>query len=349
MKYLFPTVFITGAIVLVLEILGTRILAPYYGTTLYVWSSLITVALVFLSLGYLLGGVLADRKPDPGPLYLIIFLSGLSILFIPSMASKVLILTSPLGPRFGALASAFVLFGIPMTLLGMVAPYAIRLKTTMVDTVGATAGGLYAVGTMGSFAGALLTGFYLIPSLDIRTIIYLTSFSLFIVSGGWFLAAKRYRLLLAMPLLLVILFHLTYPAPAMAADSDPLIVYKTESLYGQIKVVDYRDGRYLLFNGASQTIIDKRTGESRLQYSYGFYHSIYLNPKAETALLIGLGGGAVPKKFTELGVDMDVVEIDPKVVDIAREYFGFTGDVIERQALYQKHRPRVRHHLIRRL
>ena len=322
--YLYPTVFITGGIILVLELVGTRVISPFYGTTLYVWSSLITVTLVFLSLGYFLGGKLADRKPDPDGLYILIFLAGLGILLIPLMSSEILSLTNPMGPRYGALASSFVLFALPMTLLGTVAPYAIRLKVEELERVGGTAGGLYAVATVGSFIGAVLTGFYMIPNLGIDRIIYLASFTLFLVSGGWFLSRRKYRRLLVIPLLLTVLQG-QYPVQEATGNAE--IVYKTDSVYGQIKVVDYKDKRLMMVDGATQSCLDKRTGDSCSQYNFLFLQSLSLVSNPEDILLVGLGGGVIPEMFSGAGESIETVELDPKVVEVAQEYFDFSGKV----------------------
>jgi predicted membrane-bound spermidine synthase len=124
MKYcLFITVFVTGAAVLMLELLGTRIIAPFYGASIYVWSALISVTLVFLASGYFVGGKLADRRPQSAILYLFILLAGLSVTLLSVVDSRVLAATDALGPRWGALGSAFILFSLPMFFLGTITPF----------------------------------------------------------------------------------------------------------------------------------------------------------------------------------------------------------------------------------
>ena len=170
---------------MVIEILGTRILAPFYGSTVFVWSSLITVTLAFLALGYFLGGRLVDKKPNINLLYWIIFISGISILLIPKYSSWVLLQTEDLGMRFGPLAAAFILFLAPLFLLAMVAPFAVKIKTQTLDHLGITAGNLYALATVGSLTGALLTGFYFIPNFSVTWIINATGLSLIAIFFIW--------------------------------------------------------------------------------------------------------------------------------------------------------------------
>lgn len=183
--FLYLTIFITGAVILVIEIAGTRVLAPFYGSTIYVWSSLISITLGFLALGYWFGGKLADKKPDINLLYRIIFLAGAVIIFTPQYASWVLLQTSELGLRFGPLIAALTLFAIPLFLLGIVSPFAIKIQTKLLARLGITAGGLYALSTLGSLLGGLLAGFYLAPNFSVRSIIISCGLILIFVFAIW--------------------------------------------------------------------------------------------------------------------------------------------------------------------
>ena len=160
-------VFISGAAVLAIEILGTRILGPFYGVSLYLWSALISVTLIALSVGYAVGGWWADRGASRINLYYIVAGAGIWTLVIPWIRGAVLTVAEPFGLRFAVLVAAFVLFFAPLALLGMVSPYAIKLKARDVSIVGRSAGNIYAVSTVGSVAAALLTGFFLIPNVGV--------------------------------------------------------------------------------------------------------------------------------------------------------------------------------------
>ncbi|MDD5447282.1 MAG: fused MFS/spermidine synthase [Methanocellales archaeon] len=319
------TLFVTGGVIMMLELLGTRIVAPYYGTTLYVWSSLITVTLVFLSLGYFLGGRIIDKKPRTDILYLVIFCAGLSVIFIPAITSPVMAASNPLGPRLGSLTSAFVLFSLPMTLLGMVMPSAIKLGTEHLEDVGMTSGVLISVSTLGSFVGTVCTGFFLIPSLGVSKIVYLIAFLLFGVSGIWFMARKMYRGLVGIAIIFSLLY---FYSPQTSSNPDLNIAYSTESTYGQIMVVDEGNARYLLFDGATQSEYDMLRKEFTFPYLRLMEKSIGYHPNPKTALSLGLGAGGIEQKFRGHGIDVDSVEIDPKVVDVAKNYFDFEGGVI---------------------
>src|SRR5436190_12371089 len=134
--YLHAVVFISGAAVLALEILGTRILGPFYGVSLFLWSALITVTLAALSLGYTLGGAWADKNPSMPRLLMLVLIAGLWIMTIPWLRQPFLHLAEPLGLRAAVLLVAFVLFFVPLMLLGTVAPFAIKLKTANLNEIG---------------------------------------------------------------------------------------------------------------------------------------------------------------------------------------------------------------------
>jgi len=328
--YLFLTVFVTGGAVLMLELLGTRIISPFYGTTIYVWSSLISVTLVFLALGYFAGGKIADRRPRPTMLYLFILLAGLSVVLLSIVDSPVLAVTDHLGPRWGALCSTFILFSLPMFFLGTIAPYAIKVKAEELKNIGVTSGNLYGVSTIGSFTGALLTGFILIPNLAISTIVNLIALLLFVVVVGGFIMERKYYGLLVTPLLAVFLL----PQPALSLAEDIEVVYQTESLYGQIKVIDRGERRFLLVNGAVHTEYNLKNKEFSFAYLRLFEKTLKYFPQAKTCLGIGLGGGGIDNKFRAHGIEVDNVEIDPKIIEIAKKYFGFDGEVVTADGRY---------------
>ena len=148
---LYMTVAVTGAAVMILELLGTRIIAPFYGASLYVWSSLIAVTLIALAAGYFLGGYLADRAPSIRLGHIIAF-AALTTLAIPFCSGPILRITNPLGLRLGAFTSALLLFTLPLTALAMVGPYAIKQAARDLRDIGTLAGSVYAVSTIGSVA-----------------------------------------------------------------------------------------------------------------------------------------------------------------------------------------------------
>ena len=322
--YYYPTVFVTGAAIMVLELLGARVLAPYYGSSLFVWSSLITVTLAALAVGYWLGGVVADRRPKAALLYAIIALAGLATAVIAPTRGPVLQATDALGLRGGSLSSAFILFTAPLLLLGMVSPFAVKLSTVSLGRLARTAGRLYSVSTAGSFVGTLAAGFLLIPTFEVRTILLGIAIALVAVSLVFFALLRRGRPSTVTAALLAAIVVLTPGSQGTRALGDTVLVAKEPSFYGEIRIVDKGPLRFLLVDGGMQSAIDTRNRLCALEYPYVIETLAYrLRPEGSRALVIGLGAGVIPDAMASWGVTSDVVEIDPKIVAVAREHFGF--------------------------
>jgi len=322
--YLLITLFFTGAAVMVIELMGTRVVAPTYGAGLFVWASLITVALTCLSIGYWLGGVVADRRPVLGTVYLLVLISGLTLLPVPFLAPVVLRMGSYFGFRFGPLFSAYVLFSVPLVLLGMVSPCAVRIAAMELKILGRTAGKLYAVSTLGSFAGTILTGFVLIPSIGTRMILYVQGTILIMLWLIYLLLNRKYAVI---PLLLFFPGLTLFPGKIFSSrGNDPAIVFATESFYGQIKVWEWKNSRMILYDGVNQSAIETKTYLPGNVYIYSFEMMMLFRPEAKDALVIGLAGGNIPRRLWDYGIKSDVVDIEPKMEAIAKKYFGFLDD-----------------------
>jgi spermidine synthase len=335
--YLVATAMICGALVMVVEVLGSRVLGPFFGVSLFVWTSLITVTLVALAAGYAAGGILSDRKGDAAYLYGIILAAGILVLLIPALKPIVLRACLPLGLRMGALVSALLLFGPSLFLLGCVSPYIVKLAAREMNSIGRTVGLFYALSTLGSFAGTLLTGFVLIAYLGVNRIFEVTGLVLAGLGLLYFFLFKKKAaapLLLAAPLAL--LFQAPVPVTKIMANGTTVTeVFSEDSFYGNVKVVDYSYGRAhtreLMIDGLIQGGMDMNNRLSVYEYAYLLEMLPYqINPAGRNCLVIGLGAGLVPMWFEQQGIRTDVVDIDPVVVDVARRFFDFriSGDII---------------------
>lgn len=186
-------VFICGAIVMAYEIIGSRMLGPYVGTSMFVWTSIIGVILLSLSLGYSWGGKIADQKPRADVLSMYILIAGLFIIL--STFTKDLLLDYLLNAinnvKIVSIVASLLLFTFPSVLLGMVSPFAARIKLKSVEKSGSTVGNLYAISTVGSIIGVFLAGFYFIPTFKITTILMLLA--IFLIATSLFLNGM-YRL-----------------------------------------------------------------------------------------------------------------------------------------------------------
>lgn len=321
---LYTIVFVSGAVVLAIEILGTRVLGPFYGVNLFLWSALITVTLAALSLGYVMGGRWADRNPRFSALGTTLAVAGLWLLATIWLKRPVLTAVEPLGLRGAVLVSSFLLFFVPLTLLGMTSPYAIRLRAESLGEVGRTSGDIYAISTVASVAAALATGFYLIPHLGVNRLIAVCGAALI---GASLIAfrAGRVRGTGAAAALTVLPFLLGAVASTspIARVGEPIgLAYHVQSPYADLRVVDWEDLRLLLVDGGTHTIIDRDTFKTTFPYAMVMEIPKFMFEAPGDAVLVGLGGGSVARNYYRAGWKVDSVEIDPYMQRIAEEYFS---------------------------
>ena len=324
---LLSTVFITGASVLIVELMGTRILAPFFGSGFYTWSALISVTLAALALGYAIGGHYADRNPDAALLYLLCLGAGLWTIITPSLAGHLLPTFTDLDIRVAVLLSSTSLYFPNLFLLGAIGPFVIRLLLRTQNQAGTTSGLIFAVSTIGSLVGALGTGFFLIPNFGVRSIFTFCGLVLLLVAVLGYLRLKLFRhgtIALGLCLLALINTH-AKPGP----DSDIELLQQTPSFYGQIQVVRKDGIKMLLVDGIGQNYV----------VDHGEYTTPYINfiatvpqlldandTAVQNALVIGLGAGQLPMLLQQRGITTDIVEIDPLIVSMAETYFGFEAE-----------------------
>jgi predicted membrane-bound spermidine synthase len=334
--FVYLAVIVCGASVLAVEILGTRIIAPFYGSGLYLWSALISVTLAALGAGYAVGGRWADRHASLARFCAIIGLAGLWIAIVPWLKVPVLALAGRAGLRLAVLITSTILFFPPLALLGMVSPYAIRLQAPSLEVVGRTAGNLYAVSTFASVAAALATGFLLIPHVGVYRLVLLIGLALIATALlGFAVEHRRKAGLAAIPILAAGIFLALRAAPAHTEDPARGVIAVEQSAYGEIRVVDWEGTRNLIMDGGTHSIVDSRTGESLAPYVHVVDIVKEFFAQAGDMLLLGLGSGSVARSFSRDGWQVDAVEIDPVVTRVARRYFGFDStkaDVYEMDA-----------------
>jgi spermidine synthase len=349
--FLFLTAAICGALVMVIEVLGARVVAPFYGVNLFVWTSLIAVTLVSLAVGYALGGVFADRRGGIGNLYGIILAAGVMVLLLPVIKAPVLMTFQPWGLRMGALVSSTILFGPSLVLLGCVSPFVVKLATADLNRVGRTVGAFYAVSTVGSFLGTVATGFVLIAWLGISRIFWLVGATLILLALVYFVHYRRQWAALGLVLLLV------FPGTerelvelVRASGTKVNEVHHKDGFYGTVQVVDYTGGamhtREMMIDGYIQGGVDMKNGLSIYAFAPVVQHlSRALVPRGKRALVVGVGAGLMPLWFEKEGITVDVVDIDPHVVRTAQEWFelAVSGEIFIEDARYYLRRTSERY------
>jgi len=321
--------FVAGAAVMGLEIMASRLLAPSYGDTVYVWGNLIAVIMGALAVGYRRGGIAADRYPNFNRLSNLVFTAGVLILLIPVTTPFVLEVLGGfnLGNSAGSLVASVVLLFAPTVYLGMVSPYAVKLCADDVVKIGGISGGLSSINTVGSILGTFFTVFVLIPRFGTREII--TSLGVMLVVISLIGRNRRYVMTVLCVVAVLLIPSTVLRGSLITLGSSP--VYSAASSYSKITVVE-NEGKgvrtlYLaelpqsaMYMNGSTTLVYRYTKLFNLGFGY--------NPNITSVLFIGGGGFSSPKQFLAdySWVEVDVVEIDPKVVEVAYTYFEVPTD-----------------------
>ena len=317
-------VFTAGAGTLATEISASRLLAPYFGSSTIVWANIIGLILVYLSLGYWIGGKVADRRPEPRLLGWIVLIAALVIAVLPFVARPVLDLTVQgldtisVGAVVGSFFAALLLFAVPVTLLGVVSPFAVRLALDDVTQAGAVAGRLYALSTLGSIVGTFVSAIVTIPLIGTQRTM-LGAAALLVLAAALLLGSRWQILTIGMAALLFV------PAETIKATSG--LVYETESAYQYIQVLQRPDGsRVLRLNEGivNHSVWRPNTVLTGGEWDMFLTVSPLLDRSPKTMLVIGNAGGTTARAFGKLypDVQIDGVEIDPKVTEVGRRYFG---------------------------
>lgn len=327
-RFLLATATVTGGAVMVIEILGAKLLAPYFGTSHFVWTAQIGVTLLALAAGYAAGGWLADRSPRPAWIYggLILAAAWLCgvVLWLEPIAYACL--------RFelaaGSLLGSALLFFVPLALLAMVGPFFARVLTQSLDRVGRNVGRLIALGTLGSVAGTALISYVIIPRVPNSVSLYGCAVLLLITALIYFAAWGRPGLAPAavlggMALLGGLVGTARPPFSELAGWRE---LYRGNSNFGLLQVIESEGGtrRYYLNDLLTQNSYDPATRQSvslftHMLYELGRAYAV----RVEEVLCIGMGVGIVPMQFAREGARVDVVEINPAVVPLAERFFDF--------------------------
>ena len=256
--FFFVIAFIEGAAVMSVELAGAKMIAPFYGNSLYVWAAVLSVTLGGLTTGYFIGGRAASRFPGSGLLFGVLLAGSVLILLMPFLSQQAMPATLNFGLRTGALLSAAAFMLLPLVCMGMVSPVIIQLVAKELKQAGKTAGTVYAVSTVGGILMTLLVGFYFLPEWGIKKTVFLTAALLGALPVIYFFFNRKHKSYLAggaAILLFVLLSGKTHPDHST---SLPKVTYQSEGILGQLTVWDYAETkgtlmRVLLLNGVPQT------------------------------------------------------------------------------------------------
>ena len=327
-RYLLFTACVSGAAIMIVEILGARMLAPYFGTSHFVWTAQIAVTLAALAVGYYAGGRLVDRSARLGRLYVAILAAAVALVGTVAVRQWVAYRLLPLPLPVGSLLAAVCLFFIPLLLLAMTGPFLVRVVAQSLSVVGGTVGRISSISTLGSFIGTAAIGYLLIPLVPNSSTMYGTAAVLALVSGIYFLFWGRTRRAVAGVALCLVAgagigwYGTTVDGPRLPAGEE---LYRGNSGFGMIQVVQPRQlpYRYYLTDYLIQNVYDTtlRTSTAMFTYMLEDLARAYV-PRLDDVLCIGMGIGIVPRELAAGGSRVDVVEINPAVVNVGRAWFG---------------------------
>jgi len=359
-------VFLSGAALLGVEIAASRVLAPTFGSSLYVWGALIGVVLTGLSIGYWAGGTLADRWPSPYLFVSAIAIGAGLVLAIPVVDEWVLeqVTSWDPGPRLDPLVAAILLFGPMSVVLASVSPIAVRLAARSLERLGRTAGRLFSISTAGSIAGTFATSFWLVPEYGTDQVLAVGAVVLLAAAA---VVALLHRLWVPGGALVVAAGAAVLAVGAFAPETEGRILegasarnwsplYRERDVrtprkldpaevalagtgftvreardtrYHRLLVVDDENSRYLRFDSSFQSgmYLDDPV-RTRFLYSDYLHLGLAYNPNAKRILVVGLGGGSTQKRlFRDFGdVEITTVELDPEVVETAYRWFELPRD-----------------------
>lgn len=320
------------------EMSASRLLAPYFGTSLFIWAILIGLVMVYLTLGYWLGGKLADRHPRAAVLYGITTVAGVAVGLIPVLSSPILkwSLTGfsevSVGIFLGSLVGVILLFSVPLLLLGFVSPFAIRLRTDGVASTGGTAGSVSALSTLGSIVGTFVPVFLLIPRIGTAATIYTAAGAILVFSIIGLISTGNLKQGVVPAALLLVVLGLAVLAPRGLIKPPAMgqLIYEKESAYNYIQVIQEGSKTSLMLNEghAIHSIYDPNqvlTGGPWDYWSVAPYFSKGFRPSDMKGMaMIGSAAGTAAHILTAAygPVPVDGVEIDPEIVDVGRRYFA---------------------------
>ncbi|HUN24435.1 MAG TPA: fused MFS/spermidine synthase [Anaerolineales bacterium] len=337
LSYAYFAVFSAGFTTLGIELAAARLLGNVYGTSNLVWAGIIGLILLYLTVGYFLGGRWADRSPHWQTFYTIMAWGAFSVGLIPIIARPILLFAAKGVLAFnapvagGAFLATLILFIVPITLLGCVSPFAVRLLIQDVGSAGQVAGRTYAISTLGSLIGTFLPVMVLIPWLGTR-LTYL-SLAIYLFGVAWVgLFQHNRRRAIWLVGLLAILLGLVWVGAQGAIKPTRGLIYETESEYNLIQVAEVNETRYLLLNegqGLHSVYSPHQLGTQGGTWDYFltapfFNMPPYAPSQVQSLAVVGLAAGTIPKQYSAVfgPIPMDGIEIDSEIVRVGQEYFA---------------------------
>jgi predicted membrane-bound spermidine synthase len=329
LKYLiYILAFIEGGGVMCVELCSAKILSPYFGTSVYVWASVMGITLAALMCGYYLGGYISAKSQKKSLIFWLMLIAGSFVTITPIISDIVLPITINLNLLLGTVISLMCFIFIPLMLFGAVSPLIINLLTSEAKESGKSTGNVYAVSTLGGIITTFTVGFYTLPEFGITQTLYCYGILVMAFSAYLFINTKTFKTPVSLIFLAAVL-SLNY----QNRFSNEIIIYQSEGILGEIKVVErnlfnsednsFTPHRELMVNNISQTMMNMENPDKNYwEYIDVMMYNIASYTEEKKALLLGLGGGSLYNTLSANNYETDVIEIDSRIGEIAKDYFG---------------------------
>lgn len=339
-KYLLFIAFISGFSIMAIELAASRLLAPFFGNSLFIWTNIIGLIMVFLSLGYYFGGKLADKNPDPLLILRIIFFAAIFILFIPFLLEPIVSISTidslmenhaSLVIIIGSFLTTLVLFIVPISLLGMVSPFIIKLLIIGDKKEEGTKSGLvFAFSTVGSILGTFLSSLVSIPFLGTNYTVFAAAAILLVCTTPFIFKKKLYFILVFLSFVLYYSLWGFYNK----LNQDKSLVFEDESVYHHIKIREKGEYSYLhlLGDNSFSSLYKEDLGISGTYFDYfSLLPYVESNKKEKSVVIVGMAGGTMVHQYNnilgnEFNFQINGVELDKKLISIVKERFNLKYD-----------------------
>ncbi len=338
-KWLFITVFVSGFTSLAVEMAASRLLGNYFGASNLTWASIIGLILIYLTVGYFLGGRWADRSPHFSTFFKILIWGSFAVGLVPIISRPILRIAAAafddlqFGALIGSFSAVLVLFCIPITLLGTASPFAIRLAIQDSRQAGRVSGQIYAISTLGSFLGTFFPVLILIPLvgtyrsfLVISALLLCTAIAGLGFTGGW----RKSLPFMLLPVVIVILYILGVRGPDK---KTPGLIFEKDSPYNYVQVLEIDQARLLRLNDGQgyhsiyHPDIQFFNGPWEQVLVAPFFNPAPVEPESISSMaIVGLAAGTTAFQASAVfpNIQIDGIEIDPLIVEVGREYFHMT-------------------------
>lgn len=321
--FLYINSFIAGAVTLIIEIAGTRIMAPFFGTTVFTWSALIGITLLSLAAGYYAGGLYAEKERNYTPVYYVTLLASLLTALMIIYKNPVLQFADLMGAKAGVVFASAALFTPCLFLFGAISPLSVKYASSELGA-GKSAGFIFAVSTAGSFLGAISAGYWLIPQLGIKTVFIICAMLPALTGFAGLLSLKqsiKTSVTIFCVMCVMLIIHLNVSGAYYGKNAK--VLFEKENHFGKIIVFDTKaKTRILMVDGTIQMYYDLVKNEPAAGYVNYLEKAAEFGGEKSTALIVGAGAGALTVKLENRGVKTDNVEIDKDIAYIADKFFG---------------------------